>query len=266
MSSSQRLTNGSKPVLWCTFHQDNAAVGVMNCLITGGEANFTAQTNYMRYCTLLIAALLCFQLYACGQSNEAKPINPRVTGTIGGTCEGCEAIYECPVAFDKLEAMTWLPDWKEKGTKLAVSGVVYQPDGKTPAAGVIIYVYHTDQRGFYPKKGDEQGWAKRHGYLRGWMKTNEKGEYKFFTLRPASYPNENNPAHIHITIKEPGINEYWIDEYVFDDDPLLTKAERSKLLNRGGSGILLTKEVEPGFLKAERDIVLRKGLGVKNEE
>jgi protocatechuate 3,4-dioxygenase, beta subunit len=36
----------------------------------------------------------------------------------------------------------------------------------------------------YTVKGDETGWGKRHGYLRGWMKTNEKGGHKFFTLMP----------------------------------------------------------------------------------
>ena len=170
----------------------------------------------------------------------------------GGDCEGCEAIYECPVSFDKLEPLVWLPDWKEKGTKLAVNGVVYKADGKTPAPNVIIYIYHTDQKGVYPTKGDEKGWAKRHGYLRGWMRTNEKGEYKFFTLLPASYPDSKAPRHIHVTVKEPDKNDYWIDEYLFENDPFLTTEEKSHLKGRGGNGVLKTKEVEPGFLKAEK--------------
>ncbi len=62
-------------------------------------------------------------------------------------------------------------------------------DGKTPAAGIVMYVYHTDQKGIYPKKGGETGWAGRHGYIRGWIKTNAQGQYKFYTLVPASYPN-----------------------------------------------------------------------------
>ena len=70
------------------------------------------------------------------------------------------------------------------------------------------------------------------------MRTNEKGEYQFSTLKPAPYPNASDPAHIHITIKEPELNEYYIDEFVFDDDPLLTSLQRSRLENRGGSGIL----------------------------
>jgi len=200
---------------------------------------------------------LFFAITSCAQG----PNKPEKTDGphIGGRCEGCEAIYESPVAFDKLSNLVWLPDFKEKGQKLAVNGVVYKADGKTPAPNVIIYIYHTDQTGIYPKKGDETGWAKRHGYLRGWMKTNEKGEYKFFTLRPAPYPGGNIPAHIHVTIKEPGKNEYYIDEFLFDDDPFLTANERKKAENRGGNGILKIKVAEE-FQKAERNIYLGKNI------
>jgi len=177
---------------------------------------------------------------------------------VGGSCEGCEAIYESPVPFEQLRNRCWLPDWNDKGKRLAIHGVVYKADG-SPAAGIIMYVYHTDQTGRYPVKGDEKGWGKRHGYLRGWMKTNEKGEYQFFTLTPASYPQGHNPAHIHVTIKEPGKNEYWIDEYVFDDDPYLTEEERKKSRNRGGSGIVKTTD-EGNMLKAVRNIYLGKNI------
>ena len=87
------------------------------------------------------------------------------------------------------------------------------------------------------------------------MKTNEKGEYKFFTLKPAPYPGGNNPAHIHITIKEPDKNEYWIDEYLFDDDPLVTENMKTKNRKRGGDGIIKVKDVG-NMLKAERNIYL----------
>ncbi len=211
---------------------------------------------------LLLLTITGFCLSGCSQSNTQK----KTTGSsakVGGNCEGCEAIYESPVPFEELGNMCWLPDWDGQGTKLAVNGVVYNADG-TPAAGVVIYIYHTDQTGVYPKRNDDPstpqgGWGKRHGYLRGWMKTNEKGEYKFFTLRPASYPGGRNPAHIHVTVKEPDKNEYWIDEYLFDDDPFLTSEERKHSQNRAGNGILKTKDVG-NMLKAERDIYLGKNI------
>lgn len=202
-------------------------------------------------CLLLLGLLTTLCCNSRSQNN--KPI-----ARPGDPCEGCEAIYESPVPFEQLNSLCWLPDWDEKGIKLAVNGIVYKTDG-TPAPGVIIYIYHTDQSGIYPAKGDEKGWGKRHGYLRGWMKTNEKGEYKFFTLKPAPYPQGANPAHIHITIKEPEKDEYWIDEYLFDDDPFLTEAQRKNCQNRGGSGILKTKNVG-NMLKAERNIFLGRNI------
>lgn len=179
---------------------------------------------------------------------------------VGGPCEGCEAIYESPVSFERLKAVDNLPDatWKEK-KPLGINGIVYKADGKTPAPNVIIYLYHTDETGHYTTKGDEKGWAKRHGYIRGWLRTNEKGEYKFVTLRPVAYPDGSEPAHIHITIKEPGLNEYYIDDFLFDDDPLLTESRRKKLLNRGGSGIV--KLIDVGNMyKASRNIYLGQNI------
>lgn len=222
----------------------------------------------MQRLIILFLLLVNFCSTGCSQNNTKQSTNKQQEIKVGGGCEGCEAIYESPVPFEKLSNMVWLPDWNEKvrlpdgqGTKLAVNGTVFNSDS-TPAAGVIIYIYHTDQTGVYPKKGDEKGWAKRHGYLRGWMKTNEKGEYKFFTLRPASYPGGKNPAHIHVTIKEPGKSEYWIDEYVFDDDPFLTATERNRMQNRGGNGILkiLPYYVGKNMLKSERNIYMGKNI------
>jgi protocatechuate 3,4-dioxygenase, beta subunit len=207
-------------------------------------------------------AAFCFTTIAwsaCGQNSAngiASP--PAAAASNKKPCEGCAGINESPVPHNQLPSMTWLPDWNEPGRKLAVNGTVYMADGKTPASGVIIYIYHTNQQGIYPRRGDEIGEGKRHGYLRGWMKTDEKGFYKFFTLRPAHYPGGTAPAHIHIIIKEPGKDPYWIDDYLFDDDPALTSAERSRLRNRGGSGIL--KVSNRTVLKAERNIYLGKNI------
>jgi protocatechuate 3,4-dioxygenase, beta subunit len=205
---------------------------------------------------ILTVLFLLTTLFSCAQNGS---MNPRVFGKVGAPCEGCEAIYECPVSFTSLASSVEMPDWNETGPRLVVSGIVYKADGTTAAPGVVIYVYHTDQSGVYPRKGTEEGWGKKHGFIRAWVRTNEKGEYSFSTLRPAPYPDAKDPAHIHITIKEPGFNEYYIDEFVFADDPLLTNENKARLENRGGSGILSTR-VDNGILKATRDIVLGKNI------
>jgi protocatechuate 3,4-dioxygenase beta subunit len=213
-------------------------------------------------CFLTCCFALCFILQACAQNNAKpkasnKPSSDEII--VGGGCEGCEAVFESPVAFEDLPEVDTLPGFDEKGPKIEISGTIYKPDGKTPAPGVILYVYHTDQQGNYSTRGGEKGWGKRHGYIRGWVKTNEAGQYRFYTLVPASYPNSNNPKHIHPTIKEPGKTAYWIDEFVFDDDPLLPASERNRSNPRGSDGVLKTT-MENGMLKAKRDIIL--GLNV----
>jgi len=200
---------------------------------------------------------LFYSFIICFSCNSQSKNHKNFVKLIGGPCEGCEAIYE--YGNQKLHHTDTFPDFTVTEPKLKVTGIVYQLDGETPAADVIIYAYHTDRNGIYPKKEDLEGWGRRHGYLRAWVKTNADGRYTFYTFRPASYPNRNLPEHIHFTIKEPNKNEYYIDDVVFDDDPLLTKSERVNLRNRGGSGITrFTKEDR--LLVAKRDIILGKNI------
>ncbi|MEO6069440.1 MAG: hypothetical protein ABIN57_05415 [Chitinophagaceae bacterium] len=179
---------------------------------------------------------------------------------MGGGCDGCELMYVgTPTNINSVDTSA---GWNEKGQKLLVRGTVFKLDGKTPAPDVIIYYWQTDNNGYYsPKEGMDEN-AKRHGHIRGWVKTGVDGTYSIYTIRPAPYPNNTMPAHIHTSIKEPNIsNEYYIDEFVFDDDPLLTGAKRKALENRGGSGIL--KVLTSGDLQiAAHNIIL--GLHIPN--
>lgn len=212
----------------------------------------------------LFVILLNF-LTGCNGQTKTNNQNQQMTTTdtnklVGGGCDGCELMYVgMPTHVNSVDTSA---GWTENGQKLLVTGIVYNLDGKTPAPNVIIYYWQTDNNGYYsPKDGmDEQ--AKRHGHIRGWVKTNDSGKYAIYTIRPAPYPNEKIPAHIHTSIKEPNIdNEYYIDEFVFDDDILLTGAKRKALENRGGSGTL--RVLISGDLQiAEHNIIL--GLNIPN--
>ena len=204
-----------------------------------------------------IALILLTGICACSQ-NGGQIKRSDSDKEVGRGCEGCEAIFEFGT-----KRLTWtdtLPDFSGSGEKLEISGTIYKPDGRTPAEDVILYIYHTDRSGQYPRKGNEEGWAERHGYLRGWVKTGDDGKYKFLTLRPGAYPEGGNPAHVHATIKEPGVQAYWIDEYLFEGDVYLTDRVRTSLHNRGGNGIVRTKKDKSGTLVMKRDIIL--GLNV----
>lgn len=208
----------------------------------------------MKLGTALVPVWVAYCIGVGGNSVAAQM--PRAS-IVGGGCEGCELIFA-----GMPEDLTWettVADSAEVGEPLEISGTVYLRDGKTPAGSIILYVYHTDARGLYaPTPGQKQG--RRHGHLRGWMRTDADGRYKFRTIRPAPYPNARIPAHIHPIVKEPDKNEYWLDEYVFADDELLTKAERQKLENRGGSGIITLAKNAAGVWVGHRDLIL--GLNI----
>ncbi|MEP5104403.1 MAG: intradiol ring-cleavage dioxygenase [Ekhidna sp.] len=180
----------------------------------------------------------------------------------GGPCEGCEAALEYNP--ETITNMDTLPGFSSNEPRLKISGIVYQKDGRTPAAGVIVYIYHTNRSGIYPGIKGSGTWPRRHGKHRGWIKTNKDGRYTFYTFRPASYPNRQAPEHIHLTVKEPNKIPYYLDDYFFDNDPLLTTAERRSQRNRGGSGIVKTDKIKDGIIQIKRDIIL--GLNIPNYE
>lgn len=114
----------------------------------------------------------------------------------------------------------------EPGERIKIKGTVYESDGKTPAKNVIMYFYHTNDKGVYAKHGNEPrtSFAWWHGYNRGWLKTNEHGAYEINTIKPAPYPGRTDPAHIHCIVKAPTQKQcYYIGDFVFEGDPLATE-------------------------------------------
>jgi protocatechuate 3,4-dioxygenase beta subunit len=208
----------------------------------------------------ILLSVILFSLFVVSTSCRAQTKPLTSTAIVGGGCDGCRGIYDNMP--QQVDWQTTIASAAEPGERMEISGTIYQVDGKTPAPNVILYVYHTDAKGLYSPAPDEAAAARRHGHLRGWMKTNERGEYKFASIRPAHYPNSRGPAHIHAIVKEPDKNEYWIDEYLFDDDPAVTREPRPKVENRGGSGIIHLARNSDGTWVGRRDIVL--GLNIPN--
>lgn len=95
----------------------------------------------------------------------------------------------------------------EPGAPLVVSGQLLNTDG-SPAAGAVVFAYQTDRGGVYdvPTNGPHS-WR-----LRGWVKAGADGRFTFETIRPGSYPNSNNPPHVHFTAFLPNGDRYHAGE------------------------------------------------------
>lgn len=146
-----------------------------------------------------------------------------------------------------------IADAAEAGERLVIQGTIFRPDGKTPAEGIVLYVYHTDNTGYYSKDDDPY-----NPRLRGWMKTGSDGKYEFDTIKPAPYPHRTTPAHIHAQIYSDTIPEYAIDEYWFEGDKFINDAQKKLLLTgRGGPGSIVKLVGDAGgTLYGHRDIIL----------
>jgi len=177
---------------------------------------------------------------------------------VGGPCEGCEAVFE--FGNRPLSAVDTLPDFDSGADQIKISGVIYNPDGKTPAKDVILYIYHTDENGIYTPGENATGWERRHGYNRAWLKTGADGEYAFYTIRPGVYPDRGQAAHIHPTILEPNGNYYWLEDYYFEGDSLLTKEQLTPNRPRGGTSGVLSFRQQGSLWFAERDFILGENI------
>ena len=171
-------------------------------------------------------------------------------------CEGCEGIYEADLAV--LGGHARIGPAGEPGEALRIVGKVLKSDGHSPAAGVVIYAYQTNAQGLYANGTNHSEWSRRHGRLRGWVKTGADGAYAFDTIKPAPYPRQTMPAHVHLTVLEPGRRPYWIDDVVFAGEFGVTDEYRGKMVDQGGNGIVRLSRATDGTLLARRDIVLER--------
>ncbi len=167
----------------------------------------------------------------------------------------CHAQDEAPFPAppDTLSSRAAIVSADEPGEKLVISGTVYASDGKTPFAGLILYFYQTDLSGVYNRTTGS--W--RSPRLHGWIRTDANGRYELMTIKPGSYPNRRDPAHIHVTVKLPGAGARWLDAYLFEGDPFLSDAEKKQARNEGNfSPVLKLRKSDDGVLTARRDIIL----------
>lgn len=195
----------------------------------------------MRYALLLIALAVS----VAGQTHRMPSMRTPTGGL--AICARCEA----PANPGPTATLT---PANEPGEPLEISGTIYQADGHTLAAGVFLFVYHTDATGHYDPQDDP--FAPR---LRGWMRTGRDGQYSFRSIRPAPYPNHSEPAHIHVHIWSNTIRDHFLPEYWFAGDPLIKPADAARFQGMGTFSPIVTLMRGPdGVWHGRRDLRLDK--------
>lgn len=203
---------------------------------------------------LLIASAFLFG--GCGESavgviGNTKTENPPLVQNDPPECEAC-LFLEAPANLT--EKLIIAPD-RRGVERLRLRGTIYESDGRTPAKNTVLYIYHTDEKGYYSKRGDEprDSFAWWHGKQRGWLRTNERGEYEIDTVKPAPYPSRVEPAHIHAHVKSPSQkHSYIIADFVFAGDDLLT-AKYWENSARWRRSIGITENLNDGGVKLTRN-------------
>ncbi|MBD0371889.1 MAG: hypothetical protein ICV60_13700 [Pyrinomonadaceae bacterium] len=156
-----------------------------------------------------------------------------------------------------------IADQREPGTRILISGTIYQADGK-PAPNVKMFLYHTDAAGYYSRPVSNPREARLHGTL--W--SDARGQYAFDTIRPAYYAGVNPPPplHIHVHLEPQGLPDHWVDSYYFEGDSQIRPDEIARANGLGRfSNIVQLVPGKSGVLEAVRDFRIDAALAERNQ-
>jgi len=107
-----------------------------------------------------------------------------------------------------------LADANEVGTRIIISGQVYNLECSEVIPNTEIEIWHADHSGDYDNNGYN---------LRGKIISNSQGFYLFETIKPGFYLNGSifRPSHIHFKVTPPGFNSL-ITQLYFQGDPYIS--------------------------------------------
>jgi protocatechuate 3,4-dioxygenase beta subunit len=176
-------------------------------------------------------------LGACARAEERLKF-PDGAAFLGGPC--ATAAPHAQIAAEN-----------EPGRRLVVRGQVFRPDGRTPAAGVILYAYHTDAAGLYNPRGVPGA------RLHAWVRTDVEGRYEYRSIRPGAYPGRTVAAHIHLQLWGKGVPPQYNYDVLFEDDPLVSAEDRRLSSGLGSFAFVHAPREEKGVLHLTHDIRLK---------
>ena len=153
----------------------------------------------------------------------------------------------------KLNNIDTIPDYSTKNNKIKISGTIYKSDGITPASNVVLYIEQANELGDFDVLKEN---GEKYVYHNASIKTNENGEYTFYTFLPGNDRRYNQLQQLFPTITEPSKEPYEIASFLFDEDPLLTKRCRKQIAKKSDPSRILKLKKEGKILVAQKDIVL----------
>jgi len=211
----------------------------------------------MKTYVLLFTIIFC--LFSCGNSGSRKNSASGKLSDDKDSCDNPDAPLSCLFVkvHPELTSIMDIDNSSEDGKRIIIKGQIFKEDGITPYNDLIIYAYHTDNKGYYSKKGDETGVNKQHGSHYGYCKTDTEGRYEISTIRPGRYPVNKFPAHIHWAVKEPDGNMFYLNDFVFSDDSLVNNDYLSHLIYKGDDGVIILKDNGSGISEGNRITVLK---------
>lgn len=112
------------------------------------------------------------------------------------------------------------------GERIVVTGRVLDENAR-PVANTLVEVWQANSAGRYPHVVDQHDAPMDPNFTgAGRCMTDERGFYRFVTIRPGEYPWRNHynawrPAHIHFSLFGPAFATRVVTQMYFPGDPLL---------------------------------------------
>lgn len=163
------------------------------------------------------------------------------------------------------------------GERIIVVGRVLDED-EQPVPHTLIEIWQANAAGRYHHPVDQHNAPLDPNFIgAGRCVTNDKGEYRYLTIKPGAYPwlnhaNAWRPSHIHLSLFGPSFVTRLVTQMFFPNDPLIpldpilnsvpTKNGRARLISAYDHNA-----TEPEFALGYRfDIVLRGRMATPFEE
>ncbi|MCP5155928.1 MAG: protocatechuate 3,4-dioxygenase subunit beta [Ectothiorhodospiraceae bacterium] len=153
------------------------------------------------------------------------------------------------------------------GERIVVTGRVLDDRGR-PIPSTLVEIWQCNSAGRYNHAADQHDAPLDPNFLGGGRCiTDDAGQYRFYTIKPAAYPwgNHHNawrPAHIHLSLFGNSMASRLVTQFYFPGDPLLPLDPIFNSVPAGARERLIADfsidVTEPGFaLGYVFDIVLR---------